>query len=53
MSVATHLGIKLTEYDSRIRIFIPHYEEMLDVASGFHVELLWRRGAFAVVRAAR
>ena len=33
MGVATHLGIKLTEYDSRIRTFIPHYEEMLDVAA--------------------
>ena len=31
MGVASHLGIKLTEYDSRIRTFIPHYEEMLDV----------------------
>jgi tRNA (cmo5U34)-methyltransferase len=33
MGVATHLGIKLTEYDARIRTFIPHYEEMLDVAA--------------------
>jgi len=33
MSVASHLGIDLTEYDSRIRTFIPHYEEMLDVAA--------------------
>jgi len=33
MSVATHLGIDLAEYDSRIRTFIPHYEEMLDVAA--------------------
>ena len=33
MGVATHLGIKLTDYDSRIRTFIPHYEEMLDVAA--------------------
>ena len=33
MGVASHLGIKLTEYDSRIRSFIPHYEEMLDVAA--------------------
>jgi len=33
MGVATHLGIKLSEYDSRIRTFIPHYEEMLDVAA--------------------
>jgi tRNA (cmo5U34)-methyltransferase len=33
MGVAAHLGIKLTEYDSRIRTFIPHYEEMLDAAA--------------------
>jgi len=34
MSVATHLGIDLAEYDACIRTFIPHYEEMLDVAAG-------------------
>jgi tRNA (cmo5U34)-methyltransferase len=33
MSVASHLGIDLTEYDARIRTFIPGYEEMLDVAA--------------------
>jgi ubiquinone/menaquinone biosynthesis C-methylase UbiE len=33
MSVATHLGINLAEYDTRIRTFIPDYEEMLDVAA--------------------
>jgi hypothetical protein len=33
MSVASHLGIELSEYDSRIRTFIPHYEEMLDVGA--------------------
>ena len=33
MGVAAHLGITLTEYDLRIRTFIPHYEEMLDVAA--------------------
>jgi tRNA (cmo5U34)-methyltransferase len=33
MSVASHLGIQLSEYDSRIRTFIPHYEEMLDVGA--------------------
>jgi tRNA (cmo5U34)-methyltransferase len=33
MGVASHLGIRLSEYDSRIRTFIPHYEEMLDVAA--------------------
>jgi len=30
MSVAQHLKIKLSEYDQRIRTFIPDYEEMLD-----------------------
>jgi len=33
MSVATHLGIDLAEYDARIRTFIPQYEEMLEVAA--------------------
>jgi SAM-dependent methyltransferase len=33
MSVAHHLGIKLADYDTRIRTFIPDYEEMLDVAA--------------------
>lgn len=33
MSVATHLAIDLREYDSRIRTFIPRYEEMLDAAA--------------------
>jgi len=33
MSVATHLGIDLAEYDARIRTFIPHYEEMLDIGA--------------------
>jgi len=33
MSVATHLGIRLGEYDKRIRTFIPRYEEMLDEAA--------------------
>src|SRR5262245_6164597 len=33
MSVATHLGILIAEYDKRIRTFIPDYEEMLDVAA--------------------
>ncbi len=33
MGVATHLGIRLAEYDQRIRTFIPHYEEMLDGAA--------------------
>lgn len=33
MGVASHLGIKLAEYDMRIRTFIPGYEEMLEVAA--------------------
>jgi tRNA (cmo5U34)-methyltransferase len=33
MSVASHLHIRLEEYDSRIRTFIPRYVEMLDAAS--------------------
>jgi tRNA (cmo5U34)-methyltransferase len=33
MGVASHLGIKLSEYDARIRTFIPDYEEMLSVAA--------------------
>src|SRR5688572_17953644 len=30
MSVASHLGIPVREYDRRIRTFIPNYAEMLD-----------------------
>jgi tRNA (cmo5U34)-methyltransferase len=33
MGVASHLGIKVAEYDMRIRTFIPNYEEMLGVAA--------------------
>ena len=33
MSVATHLGIDLREYDQRIRTFIPDYEEMIAAAA--------------------
>lgn len=33
MGAAAHLGIRLREYDARIRTFIPHYEEMLDAAA--------------------
>lgn len=33
MSVATHLGIRLDEYDARIRTFIPGYEQMIDAAA--------------------
>lgn len=33
MSVASHLGIRLDEYDARIRTFIPDYDAMLEVAA--------------------
>jgi len=33
MGVSTHLGIELREYDSRIKTFIPYYEEILDAAA--------------------
>jgi len=33
VSVASHLGIDLADYDRRIRSFIPDYETMLDVAA--------------------
>jgi tRNA (cmo5U34)-methyltransferase len=34
VSVAEHLGIRLDEYDARIRTFIPDYEEMIDAGAG-------------------
>jgi SAM-dependent methyltransferase len=33
MSVGSHLQIRLDEYDSRIRTFIPAYEQLLDAAA--------------------
>jgi hypothetical protein len=33
MSVASHLGINLAEYDRKIQSFIPDYKTMLDVAA--------------------
>ena len=33
MGVAAHLGIRLRDYDARIRTFIPWYDEMLDAAA--------------------
>ena len=33
MSVASHLGIRVAEYDRKIRTFIPFYEEMLSVGA--------------------
>lgn len=34
MSVASHLGIRIEDYDRQIATFIPRYAEMLDVAAG-------------------
>jgi ubiquinone/menaquinone biosynthesis C-methylase UbiE len=58
MSVASHLHIKLDEYDSRIRTFIPGYEDMLaaaaqplaalDIPSPHIVDLGTGTGALAV-----
>lgn len=33
MSVASHLGIRIGDYDPTIATFIPDYAEMLDVAA--------------------
>ena len=33
MGVASHLGIRLDEYDARIRTFIPGYDEMIEAAA--------------------
>lgn len=33
MGVASHLQIKIEEYDARIRTFVPTYEEMISVAA--------------------
>ena len=33
MGVASHLGIRIAEYDRRIRTFIPYYEEMLEAVA--------------------
>jgi tRNA (cmo5U34)-methyltransferase len=42
VGVATHLGIRVREYDARIRTFIPHYEDVLDAAASA-VKLIDRR----------
>lgn len=42
MSVAQHLNIKLSEYDQRIRTFIPNYEEMLGEVTDM-VKLIGKR----------
>jgi SAM-dependent methyltransferase len=55
MSVSSHLAINVDDYDTRIRTFIPYYEEMLDVAAAaanairprFVVELGIGTGALA------
>jgi ubiquinone/menaquinone biosynthesis C-methylase UbiE len=57
MSVASHLNIRLDDYDARIRTFIPGYEQMLDagasalraldVAAPVIVDLGTGTGAFA------
>ena len=46
--VATHLGIELSEYDARIRTFIPQYELMLDSLVAALAEALPRRRATIV-----
>lgn len=33
MGVTSHLGIRVSEYDERIRTFIPFYDEILDAAA--------------------
>ena len=33
MGVATHLGIRIDEYDANIRSFVPWYDDMLDAAA--------------------
>jgi tRNA (cmo5U34)-methyltransferase len=41
--VASHLGIRLREYDARIRTFVPAYEEMLEAAAGAVADTAVRR----------
>src|SRR5262245_46452363 len=43
MGVATHLGIRIADYDESIRTFIPDYEEMLDTAAATVATLGKRR----------
>jgi ubiquinone/menaquinone biosynthesis C-methylase UbiE len=45
MSVASHLGIRLADYDRRVRTFIPHYEEMLDAVASAAAAVASRPGA--------
>jgi len=45
VSVAKHLGIRLPEYDRRIRTFIPHYEELVSATAGVVALVRTRRPA--------
>jgi len=45
MGAAAHLGIKLAEYDRRIRTFIPHYEDILDAAAAALADVVRSRPA--------
>jgi tRNA (cmo5U34)-methyltransferase len=47
MGVATHLGIRLRDYDRKIRTFIPDYETMLDEAASA-LRLVRRRAPVVV-----
>ena len=48
MGAASHLGIDLREYDTRIRSFIPGYDEMLDVAAAVLASAVRRRNPVIV-----
>jgi tRNA (cmo5U34)-methyltransferase len=48
MGAASHLGIDLRDYDTRIRSFIPGYEEMLDDAAAILAAAIGRRNAVIV-----
>jgi tRNA (cmo5U34)-methyltransferase len=48
MGAASHLGIDLRDYDTRIRSFIPGYEEMLDGAAAVIAASLRRRSPVIV-----
>jgi SAM-dependent methyltransferase len=48
MGAASHLGIDLRDYDTRIRSFIPGYEEMLDGAAAILAAAIGRRHAVIV-----
>ena len=39
-SVENHLQVNVEEYDKMIRVFVPHYEELLETAVGFLNELM-------------